>query len=70
LLIKVKVEPKSRKEEIIKKKDSFLIKVKEKPERGLVNKRIVELLSLHFNSGVRIIKGHKTKNKIIEVCLK
>lgn len=71
MLIKVKVFPNSKKEEIIKKtEDSFEIKVKEKPIRGLANKAVVNALSLYFNiptSKIRLVKGFKQKNKIFEI---
>ena len=71
MLIKVKVFPNSKKEEIIKKsKDSFEVRVKEKPERGLANKEVTRILSLYFNvseSKIKIIKGFKKRNKIFEI---
>jgi len=71
MLIKVKVFPNSKKEEIIEKsKDSFEIKVKEKPIRGLANKAVINVLSLYFKvpaSKVRLVKGFKEKNKIFEI---
>ena len=71
MLIKVKVFPKSKKEEFIKKnEDSFIIKIKEKPIEGEANKSVINLLSSHFNipsKKFRIIKGSKTRNKIIEI---
>jgi len=49
MLIKVKVFPNSKKEEVIKKsEDSFEIKIKEKPEGGRVNKKALKLLSAYF----------------------
>ena len=71
MLIKVKVFPNSKKEEIIKKsKDAFEVKIKEKPERGLANKEAIRILSLYFNiseSKIRLIKGFKKRNKIFEM---
>ena len=71
ILIKVKVFPNSRKEEIIKKsKDSFKIKVKEKPKMGKANKAVIKLLSKFFKipqSKIRLIKGSKERNKIFEI---
>jgi uncharacterized protein YggU (UPF0235/DUF167 family) len=71
MLIKVKVFPNSKKEEIIKKSEaSFEIRVKEKPERGLANKATIRILSSYFNiseSKIRLIKGFKEKNKIFEI---
>ena len=71
MLIKVKVFPNSKKEEIIKKSEnSFEVKVKEKPRRGEVNKRVSEILSFYFKtpkSKIRLIKGFKERNKIFEI---
>ncbi len=71
MLIRVKVFPNSKKEEIIKKSnDSFRVFVKEKPIKGLANRRVIKVLTCHFNipqSRIRLIKGFKQKNKIFEV---
>ncbi len=49
MLIKVKVFPCSKQEEIIKKsEDSFEIKVKERPVMGQANKRVIQILSSYF----------------------
>ena len=50
MLIKIKVFPKSKKEElIIKDKDSFDVKIKEKPIEGKANEAVIEILASHFN---------------------
>jgi len=71
MLIKVKVFPDSKKEEIAKKsEDSFAIKVKEKPREGQANERVFEILSFYFKvpkSKIRLIKGFKERNKIFEI---
>jgi len=71
MLIKVRVFPNSKKEEVIKKsKDSFEVKVKEKPEQGRANKEVIRVLSAYFKipeSKIRLIKGFKERNKIFEV---
>lgn len=70
MLIKVKVFPKSNREIIKKiKEDKYEIYVIEKARDNEANVRILEILRQLFenNRGVRIIKGHKTQNKIIEV---
>jgi uncharacterized protein (TIGR00251 family) len=73
MLIKVKVFPNSKKEEIIKKsKDSFEIKIKEKPVMGRANREAVEILVSFFNvqeSKVRLIRGAKKRNKIFDINL-
>ncbi len=48
----------------------FEVAVKEKPERNLANKRIVELVAAHFGvepKGVRIINGHHSPSKMLSV---
>ena len=71
MLIKVKVFPNSKKEEVIKKsEDSFEVKVKAKPEKGMANKEVVKLLSVYFKipeSKIKLIKGFKERNKIFEI---
>ncbi|RLC39924.1 MAG: DUF167 domain-containing protein [Candidatus Nealsonbacteria bacterium] len=71
MLIKVKVFPSSKKEEIIKKSgDSFEVKVKEKPRRGEVNKKLVEVLAFYFKiskAKIKLIKGTKKRSKIFEI---
>jgi hypothetical protein len=71
MLIKVKVFPNSKKQEIIKRKlDEFLVYLQSKPEKGQANKELISLLSVYFNTPperVRIIKGQKQRNKIIEI---
>jgi len=71
MLIKVKVFPNSKKEEVVRKtKDSFEVKVKEKPIQGLANQAVVQLLSSFFRipkSKIRLAKGYKQRNKIFEI---
>jgi len=71
MLIKVKVFPNSKKEEITEKsEDSFEVKVKEKPERGVANRGVIRILSSYFKtpeSKVRLIKGFKERNKIFKI---
>jgi uncharacterized protein YggU (UPF0235/DUF167 family) len=67
MFLKVKVLPNEKEEEIIKKaEDRFEIKVKEKPENGLANQRVIKLLSSYFNlpkNKIRLIKGAKEKKQ-------
>ncbi len=71
MLIKVKVFPNSKKEGIIKKsEDSFEIRIKERPERGLANRGVRKILSSYFKipePKVRLIKGFKKRNKIFKI---
>jgi len=71
MLIKVKVFPNSKREEIIKKsEDSFEIKVKAKPIKGEANRGVVRVLGSYFKipeSKIRLIKGFKQRNKIFKI---
>ena len=71
MLIKVKVFPNSKKEEITEKSENnFDIKVKEKPVKGKANKAAINLLSFYFKTPknkIRLIKGLKARNKIFEI---
>jgi len=71
MFIRVKVFPGSKKEEIIESSESSLeIKIREKPERGEANKRLILVLASHFKvpkSKIRLIKGFKQRAKIFEI---
>ncbi len=71
MLFKVKVFPGAKKEAVIEKsKDSFEVKVKEKPVQGGANKAVLEALSSALNvsvGNIKIIKGFRKRNKIIKI---
>jgi len=71
MFIKVKVLPNSKEEEIRKTpEDRFEVKVKEKPEKGLANKRTLEILSSYFHlppASIKLVKGNRQRNKIFEI---
>lgn len=67
MLIKVKVFPCSKKEGIIKKKDGFEVRVKEKPFQNKANQRVLEVLKQYFKSEVKLVKGGKKRNKVFKV---
>jgi uncharacterized protein len=53
-----------------KSEDHFLISVKEKAERNLANRRVLELLALHFklpSSKIRIVNGHQSPSKLLVI---
>lgn len=72
-IYKIRVITGAKKEEVIKKdKDTYIIKVKEKAERNLANKRIKEILSDIFNVGskdIQIIKGFQSPSKLVKINL-
>lgn len=66
--IKVKVKTKRPKTEIKKiENDIYYINLKSAPEKGKANKELINFLSKHFKKRVQIIKGLKSKEKIIKL---
>lgn len=70
MYIKVRVYAGGSKEEFKKISDThFEITVKEKAERNMANRKVIELVRQHFKSAgdVRIINGHHSPSKILSV---
>jgi uncharacterized protein YggU (UPF0235/DUF167 family) len=71
MYIKVRVFPKSKKEEMKVVGDNrFEIKVKEKAERNMANERVLQILSEHFGieqKKIKIINGHHSPSKLLRV---
>jgi len=71
MYIKVRVYPKSKKEEIKKiGENRFEIKVKEKAERNMANNRVLEIIANEFavpKGKVRIVNGHQSPSKMLSV---
>ena len=63
--------PNSKSSEIIKiDENTYKIKVDSSAAEGKANKRLIEILAEHFNvpkSSVKILKGLKSRNKIVEI---
>ena len=70
MYIKVRVFAGAKKEEFKKISNThFEAKVREKAERNMANRRVVELTRKHFGAAgdVRIINGHHSPSKILSV---
>lgn len=70
MLIKIKVFPESKNEEIKQvKPDKLEVYLRASPRRGEANMRLLELLSQRYEGAqfIRIIKGQTTPNKIVEI---
>ncbi|MDD5192822.1 MAG: DUF167 domain-containing protein [Candidatus Nanoarchaeia archaeon] len=71
MILKIKVKPNSRKQEIEKiEGENYKISLKSKPKDNKANIELLKLLKKHFNvesKNIKIIKGLKSRNKIIEV---
>lgn len=71
MYIKVRVQAGSKKEVFQKvSEDHFEITVKEKAERNMANKRVLEIVASHFKipfGKIRIVSGHHSPSKILSV---
>ena len=69
MLIKVRVTTDARAEKVVKKADDlYVVSVKEKAERNMANRRVVEIIK-EKNPGKRVVlvSGHHKPGKIVEV---
>ncbi len=67
MIIKVKVKPNSGKQEVEKIDGGYLVHLKKIPEDNKANIELIKLLKKHFKKNIKIIKGLKSKDKMIEV---
>jgi hypothetical protein len=69
--ISVRVKPNSKEEKVDKLlENEYVLRVKAPPKEGKANLAVIELLSEHFGiakSRIVILKGHKSKNKIVQI---
>ena len=66
--LKIKLHPGSSLEKIEKiSEDEFEVWIKEKPIDGKANLALEKFLKKYFGKKVEVVKGLKSKNKIIEV---
>jgi hypothetical protein len=71
MYIKVKVTAGAKKEKLERiSSDHFEVSVKEKAERNMANRRVIELIANFFEvpeGKIRIINGHHSPGKILSV---
>lgn len=68
MIINIKVVPNSKNQEIKKiNSERYIINLKQSPENNKANFELIKLLKSHFNKNIKIIRGLKSKNKIIEI---
>ncbi|MBC7129166.1 MAG: DUF167 domain-containing protein [Thermoplasmatales archaeon] len=70
MIVKIKVIPNAGKNEVIKEGEILKVKVSSPPSKGKANKEVIELLANFFEvkkNCIRIIKGEKSREKIIEI---
>ena len=73
MYIKVRVTAGAKKESFEKVSDDhFVVSVKEPAEQNRANKRVIELVALHFGvptGKVRLISGHHSPSKIVDITM-
>jgi len=71
LIIKIKVFPSSKKEEIKKISENFYnVYLKKPPLDNRANKELIKFLKNYFKTNIKILKGMKSNYKIIELVSK
>ncbi|RLJ08779.1 MAG: hypothetical protein DRP16_00605 [Candidatus Aenigmatarchaeota archaeon] len=65
IIIKIKVKACSKEEKIEKKGEEILMWVKAKPENNKANQEVVRILEKVFGKKVRILKGLKSRKKLV-----
>lgn len=73
MLIRVRVTSNAKEARLTRTSEtSFEVKVDEKAVGGRANKRLLEILSKHFNvpkSRITIVRGAKSRDKLVEIIL-
>jgi hypothetical protein len=73
LIIRVKVKPNAKKDEVKQlESDYFEVRVTVPPEKGKANSRVIELLSKYLKipkSKIKLKKGEKSREKVFEISI-
>ena len=67
MIIKVKVKANAKKSEIKKEDDFYIVSVKSPAHDNKANIEVVRLLTKYFKKRVRMIKGLKSKEKLLSL---
>ena len=71
MLISVRVTSNAKEAQVTKTGEtSFEVRVDEKPVGGRANKRLLGILSEHFNvpkSSITIVRGTRSRDKVVEI---
>ncbi|NTV44750.1 MAG: DUF167 domain-containing protein [Candidatus Yonathbacteria bacterium] len=74
MYIHVHITPKAKKDSIEQIGElRYAVSVKEPAEKNRANERMCEIVAKHFSvsrSAVRIVNGHRSRSKLIEIKLK
>lgn len=65
-IVQIKVIPGAKKEEVAEG-EPLIVRVKERAEKGKANEAVIRLLSHYFKAKVRIIRGEKSRRKLVEI---
>jgi len=68
--INIKVIPNAKKNSVCEEDGIFKVYVNAPPVEGRANNSVIEVLSEYFNtskSNIKIIRGEKSRNKIVEI---
>lgn len=65
--INIKVKPNSRKQEIKKTINNYIIHLKQPANNNKANLELIRLLRKHFSKDIKIIKDLTSRNKVVEV---
>ena len=70
MIINVKVKTSSRSKNVLVKDSVYFVSLKGTPQNNKANIELIDVLSSYFNtskSSVKILKGLKSKNKIVKI---
>ena len=65
--IKIRVNPKSKKSEVIKKGEQYIVNVKSPAENNKANIELLKVLKKYFGKDVEIKSGKTSRRKIVEM---
>ena len=69
--IAVNVVPNAKQADVLEESENnFRVKVDAPPKEGKANKRLIEILAQYFDvakSKIKIVKGEKSRQKIVEI---
>ncbi len=70
MLVRVRVKPNARENKVERSGERLVVSVKAKAVGGKANEALLKLLALYFGvptSALRIVRGHKGREKVVEV---
>ena len=65
--MEIRVKTNSKKQEIKKFGSGYVVSLKNLPENNKANIELLKLLKKMFNKEVKIIKGLRSKDKVVEI---